>query len=460
MWEPWCRKQIGDWLPRSFAGACTRFAPSPAGNRDPASRRALVEKQGSVASSKARLEHGFKPSKKRTSTLSKLATDRYAIQNGSVVLPDRVIDGGTVLTADGRIAHAGQARKTPRGYEEIDARGGYVCPGLIEVHFHGAGANSLDPPSEESFRAIADVMLSRGILQFLPTMMASEMMVGGLPRLIEASGLRRHIPGIYVEGPFVSPEKRGGIQKSYVRPVDLKYLNKLQQMARGRIRMMTFAPEVERAEVLPAAMRKLRILPCVGHTVATAARTRDIVGRSKVNVTHLFNAMTGLDHRQPGVAAWAINTDSAWIELNPDGRHVAPELLRLTLRAKRHDRIVLISDAVISAGIGEGSYTYMGRDVVATKDEVNYRKTGTLVGSRILLNQGIARFMKFTGAPVHKAVRMATLNPATMLGMGRRKGSLEPGKDADVVVFPKNFARVRIAFFRGRPVVSDGRVLR
>ena len=159
--------------------------------------------------------------------------------------------------------------------------------------------------------------------------------------------------------------------------------------------------------------------------------------------------MSGLDHREPGLAAFAMNCDSVYTELNPDGNHVAPELLKLTWNAKRADRIVLMSDAVISAGFEPGVYDYMNRKVKSSERGVHYEDSGTMVGSNVLLNEGLRRFMKYTGAPVHEAVRMASLNPANMLGMGRRTGSLEAGKSADVVVFSRKFDRVRAAFWKG-----------
>lgn len=389
----------------------------------------------------------------RIRILKRRTAETYCIQNGAVVLPHETIAGGTVVLSGGRIVHAGKQRRTPRGAEEVDAKGGYVCPGLMDIHFHGAGPYSLDPPNETSFRAIGRHLLTRGIVRFVPAMMPSEAMVAGIPALIEASGLSRRVPGIYVEGPFVNPEKRGGIQEQYVRPVDLKYLGALQRMARGRIILMTFAPELAGAEDLPRAMRTLGILPCVGHSQATCARAAAVVGRAKVNCTHLFNAMTGLDHREPGLAAFAMNRDNVWTELNPDGIHVHPELLKVVVRAKRRDRIVLISDAVVSAGEKAGEYRYMNRAVVASEAGVYYRRDRTLVGSRLLLNQGVASLIAHTGLPVHEVVRMASLNPATMLGMGKRKGSLEAGKDADVVVFQKNFAKAKFVFFAGEPLI-------
>ena len=379
---------------------------------------------------------------------------RHCIQNGHVVLPSEVILKGTVVLAGRKIEYAGPARATPAGAEAIDARGGYVCPGLIDCHIHGAGPNSFDPPEARSFQAIADCLLSRGIVQHVPAMMASEEMIGGIAALIEDTGLRRRVPGLYVEGPFVNPAKRGGIQPAFVLPPDPQRIARLQRLARGRILLMVFAPELEGAEALPRAMRAHGILPCVGHTLATCQRAAEVVGRFKVNVTHLFNAMSGVHHNEPGAAVFGLIHDNAYVELNPDGAHVCPQVLKLVYRAKPVSRIVLISDAVVSAGGPPGECRYMGKAVVATENGVYYKEEGTLVGSRLLLNQGVARFMKLAGAPVEDAVRMASLNPAALLGLSRRKGSLEAGKDADVAVFPRSFAKARVVFFEGRRLIG------
>lgn len=377
----------------------------------------------------------------------------FCIQNGNVVLSDQSVAGGTVIFANGRIRHAGAAKKTPRGATEIDARGGYVTPGLIDVHIHGARLVGWEACTTEGLEQIQQTLTAHGILQFLPTMMADEAVIRRITDLLQDAPCADRVPGIYVEGPFVNLDKRGGIQEQYIRPVDLDYLGKLQKTAAGRIRMMTFAPELDGADRLPAAMRKLRIQPCVGHSLATAAEARDVCGRTKICSTHLFNAMSGLDHREAGLAAFAMNADSVYAELNPDGTHVAPDLLQVTWKAKRSDRIVLISDAVISAGAQPGTYDYMNKKVRSTPQGVYYEDSGTLIGSSCLLNEGVRRFIQFTGAPIHAAVRMASLNPANLLGLGRRTGSLEPGKSADVVVFSRKLDKVRAAFWKGKQLL-------
>lgn len=377
----------------------------------------------------------------------------YCIQNGTVVLPGSSVPGGTVVIDAGLITYAGKHKKTPRGAAEIDAAGGRVCPGLTDVHVHGAGLVGWETCSREGFEEVARRLLRAGIVRFLPTMMADESVIERTAAFIATSPAADRIPGLYVEGPFVSNDKRGGIQPTFIRPVDLRYLEKLQRIAGGTIRMMTFAPELDGAEKLPAAMRRLGILPCLGHTAAPAARAAAVCCRGTYNCTHLYNAMSGLDHRAPGTAAFALNSDRVYTELNPDGTHVAPALLKLTLRAKRPDRIVLVSDAVVSAGTRPGVYRYMNMAVRSTKEGVYYREDGTLVGSSILLNEGLWRFIRQTGAPLHAAVAAAAQNPAAMLGRGRRTGSLEPGKDADIAVFSRNFSKTAAVFLRGERVV-------
>ncbi len=372
----------------------------------------------------------------------------FCIQGGTVVLPDRCVRGGTVLLARGRIAHAGERRATPRGATLIKAGGLVVTPGLIDLHIHGGGPYTFDALDAEGFASAARFLASRGVLRFVPTMMAAERVIARIASNLDAPSLRGICPGLYIEGPFISMDRRGGIQPHYVSNVNLHLLRRLHRLSRGHLRMMTFAPEVKHADRLLKEMRRLGILPCVGHTNASAAEIAKICRTSRMSFTHLFNAMSGLDHKRPGAAAFALDAPGAWVELNPDGVHVAPELLRLVARAKHPGRIILITDAVVYSGRS----LYMGRKAVTSAGAVHYASDGTLIGSRLTLNQGVARYMKLTGAPLHEAICAASLNPAALLGIASRTGSLQRGKLGDVVVFTPGLKKVTAAFRNGVPV--------
>ncbi len=374
------------------------------------------------------------------------------IQRGTVLLPDREVDCGTVVISDRRISYAGKRLPTPRGAREIDAEGCVVSPGLMDVHIHGIGDIAFERLDPDRLAEAARRLAALGVLRFVPTMMADLEAVSAAAGAIMKSGLRGVCPGIYVEGPFVSMRKRGGILPRYVRPVDHAHLRRLLRAGRGLIRMMTFAPELDGSAGLAAALRRAGVLPCVGHTDADVSETKAAAGRGPLSFTHLFNAMSGLDHRRPGAAAFALEARDAWVELNPDGIHVAPEMVRLASRLVPRDRMVLITDAVISAGSPDGRYTYMGRGIVASPRGVHYEEDGTLIGSRILLNEGVVRYAEAAGVPLHEAVRAASLNPAGLLGLAARTGSLERGKLADLVIFAPGLERAAAAFRAGKPL--------
>jgi N-acetylglucosamine-6-phosphate deacetylase len=376
-----------------------------------------------------------------------------------VLLPERTVENGAVLLRNGRIAHAGAERRPPKGAALVDAQGGWIAPGLIDLHIHGAGADGVGTADRAGLARIRDALLRRGILRWVPTMMADEAMIRRTADALADPALRRHMPGLYVEGPFLRTEKRGGVQARTLRDVDPATLRHLQEIAGGRIRFMTLAPELPGAEALPAALRALRIQPAFGHSDCTAGEARAAAGRRRILVTHLFNGMSGLDHHRPGLAAWALTAPNSVVELNPDGRHVAPELLTLAGRLLPPERIALISDAVPGAGVSDGSYRYAGRDVRVDGDGVHYAGDGTLVGSACLLNEGVGRFLRHTRLAPHTVMQMATLTPARILGISRRTGSLEQGKNGDIAIFSRCFRTVRGVFLQGHPVsgstVSD-----
>ncbi len=391
------------------------------------------------------------------------APDPLLITGGSLVLPDRVLPGGALLLAEGKVRYAGPRDglpPLPPGCREVDADGGYVTPTLWEPHIHGCGGTWTGDTAPENLRVMAAVLAREGVGIFLPTTISDDEVIEDLGNALQSAGgepgLAGRIPGIYVEGPFVSHSKRGGIPESCLKPVSLKHLNSLVEVSRNHIRMMTFAPELPGASDLCGGMRERGILPALGHSDARLPDLEAYENGGLLAVTHLFNGMSGVSHREPGLALWALMEPDVYTELICDGTHVHPAAIALALRLRPHSRIVLISDGVALAGVpeaaegaGGAAVSMYGRKVTARGTGVYFTESGVLVGSRLLVRDGVSRLIRELGVPVPDAVAMATLSSATLLGF-ERKGALVAGKDADAAVFSPDFSRCSLTVFEGR----------
>ena len=236
------------------------------------------------------------------------------IEGGDVVLPDRVVESGVVLISGGKILFAGPAENLPDPLpphcRKIEVAGALVCPALWEPHIHGCGGFSTENGTRDSLLGIAKYLASCGVGAFVPTVVAEVGSLASLGEALESPGcpqeLAGRVPGIHVEGPFVAPSRRGGIPERLMAPISLDYLGRLVALARGRIRVMTFAPELEGANALADRLSAMGILPSLGHS---DARLEDLSRYEQVSplcVTHLFNGMSGVSHKEPGLAQWAL----------------------------------------------------------------------------------------------------------------------------------------------------------
>lgn len=389
----------------------------------------------------------------------------FLLEHCDVVLPDRIVRSGAILASKGKILFAGAAgnlpNRLPPGCRKFSAEGTLACPALWEPHIHGCGGVSTENMSPQSLTDMAGFLARRGVGAFLPTTVADE---GYLARLGEAlhsaadhALIQGRIPGIHVEGPFVAHTHRGAIDQALIRPISVEYLERMIALSRQKIRIMTFAPELPGAIKLAERLQGLGILPSLGHSSASYESLSEFDGVSPLSVTHLFNGMSGISHKEPGLAQWALLNREVFTELNCDGTHVHDAAVRLALRARPWERLVAISDAVAPAGLPPGSLggapapepSIYGRPLVQKGNGLYYADTGVLVGSRCLVPDCIARLISELNVPVASAVAMATLNPARLLGFPR-KGALLPGYDADVALFSRDFRRCSFLSWEGR----------
>ncbi|WP_338780417.1 N-acetylglucosamine-6-phosphate deacetylase [Streptomyces sp. DG1A-41] len=357
------------------------------------------------------------------------------LTGATVVLPTGTVENGR-LTVDGtRITGV-----APENAQVIDVTGHYVLPGFVDIHNHGGGGASFTSGSVE------DVL--RGIhthrLHGTTTLVASTV-TGDMDFLTQRAGLlselaeQGEIAGIHFEGPFISPCRKGAHSEGLLRDPDPAEVRKLIDAARGRAKMVTLATE------LPGGIDSVRLLAehgviaAIGHTDATYEQTVEAIEAGATVATHLFNAMPPLGHRSPGPIAALLEDDRITVELINDGTHLHPAALRLAFHRAGADRVAFITDAMDAAGFGDGRY-WLGPLEVEVADGVARLLTdGTIAGSTLTLDRAFKRAVTVDGLSVEDAVTALSATPARLLGMDDRIGSLEPGKDADLVLLDADY---------------------
>jgi N-acetylglucosamine-6-phosphate deacetylase len=248
------------------------------------------------------------------------------------------------------------------------------------------------------------------------------------------------IVGIHVEGPYINRRKKGAQPEEGIRDPDADECRRLLDVGDGLVRIMTLAPELPGALDLIRLLRRQGIIASLGHSEADYDTTLAAIDAGATHATHLFNAMPSLHHRNPGLAAACLNEPEIQAEVIADGVHLAPEMVRLAVRAKGPERVVLITDAMAAVGRPDGVYT-LGKNKVIVRGDVCLLEDGvTIASSMLTMNFAVRNAQRFAGVPLTDAVRMATLVPAQVCGCADRKGSLEPGKDADLALLRSDFS--------------------
>lgn len=371
------------------------------------------------------------------------------------------IEGGQVLDADGAsltsadvhidgsfISRVGLSRPEDDSGNVIDARGLVVAPGLIDVQVNGGWGHDLSLQPEAVWD-IGAALVSVGVTSWLPTLVSAspELMASALDVLRSGppAGWNGAQPlGWHFEGPWLNPDRRGAhpISAMLSPPEGL-------ELARSA-RLVTVAPELGGCLDFIESLSADGVVVSVGHSDATSVQVRSALDRGASMGTHLFNAMSGLHHRDPGLAAGLLDDERAWLGLIVDGHHVAPELVRIAWRIAS-ERIVLVSDAMAAAGLGDCTST-LGAQVVTVKNGTARLADRTLAGSVITLLQGVHRLIDIVGCDVAHALRAATLAPAEVMRLCE-KGRLDPGSDADLVLLNENL-EVEATLVGGQVVYS------
>ncbi|WP_431991496.1 N-acetylglucosamine-6-phosphate deacetylase [Streptomyces albogriseolus] len=365
-----------------------------------------------------------------------------------VVLPTGTVDGGSVTVEGTRIAATapGTSPSPAEGAAQaVDLRGHWLVPGFVDIHNHGGGGVSFAGGTAEDVLQGVRTHLRHGT-----TTVVASAVTGDLDFLARHAGMlaelaqQGDIAGIHFEGPFISPCRKGAHDESLLRDPDPAEVRKLIDAAHGHARMMTLATE------LPGGLDSVRLLvehgviAAVGHTDATYEQTVAAVDAGATVATHLFNAMPPLGHRAPGPIAALLEDERVTVELINDGTHLHPAALQLAFHHAGRDRVAFITDAMDAAGFGDGRYMLGPMEVEVADGVARLVEGGSIAGSTLTLDRAFKRAATVDGLPVEDVVAAVSANPARLLGLDDRVGSLEPGKDADLVVLDDAFELVGV----------------
>jgi N-acetylglucosamine-6-phosphate deacetylase len=366
-----------------------------------------------------------------------------------VVLPGEVREGVSVMVENGLIT--GFFERSDGGIASatrVDLSGLTLLPGFIDVHIHGAVGVDTMEAGVDDFERVARFLGEVGVTGWLPTLVpgpdddyrrvASE--VGKLISRQEESHPAARALGVHYEGPFINQAQCGALRipffRTYSRPSDLAPLARVSQP--GAVHMITLAPEIDGGVELVRELVRDRWVVSIGHTRAPLDILDSACDAGARHMTHFMNAMAPLHHRSPGPIGWGLVRDDVTCDIIADGVHTDPLILNLALRCKTAERLTLISDAVAPTGLGDGEYQIWGEKIEVV-DRRTRNERGSIAGSVMTILDGV-KVMLSLGAPLHAVSRMASLNPAILLGVADAMGSIEVGKRADLIAVDRNLS--------------------
>jgi N-acetylglucosamine-6-phosphate deacetylase len=380
---------------------------------------------------------------------------RTVALRGRIVTDHEVLPEGTVLLEGSSIA---KVSREPLDADEVhEYPGCFLAPGFVDLQVNGSfGVDVASEP--ERVPELSRKLLATGTTSYLPTLISSPPTLYRKTLPILARLAREDMPGgaeflgVHLEGPFINVNKKGAHPAEHVVSPEVSLLHKLLDL--GPVWMLTLAPELEGAAELARTVARRGVVVCAGHSNATFELAYGAFEGEVAGVTHLFNAMSPLHHREPGLPGAAFAHPRVACGIIADGRHVHPEVVALAFRALGSDRVYLVTDAIAATGMEPGEYPLATRRVYL-EEGVPKLEDGTLAGSILTMDEALRNVLAFTGCTVPEAVNMATATPARLVGVGERKGRLASGYDADVTVLSQELS-IEAVYKDGSRVYSVG----
>ncbi|MGM9926283.1 MAG: N-acetylglucosamine-6-phosphate deacetylase [Bacillus sp. (in: firmicutes)] len=388
------------------------------------------------------------------------------LQNADIYVENDILQNGYLLLTDGKIADIGKMENLKQqSFEHVHVislePGTAIVPGFIDVHIHGAGGADTMDGTPSALQTIAGSLPKEGTTSFLATTMtqSEESIIKALRNAADYQSIAHdraeaEVIGIHLEGPFINPSKKGAQPEEYILEPDIDLFNRWQQEAKGTIRLVTVAPEMPNGNEFIRHLAAHNVTASIGHTDSTFAQVRDAVTAGATHVTHLYNGMRGLHHREPGTAGAALLFDELNVELISDGIHICPEMIQLAVKAKGPERLLLITDAMRAKCLKSGQYELGGQPVIVADGRATL-EDGTLAGSILKMIDSVKNMLAFTSLELQDIVKLASVNPAKQAHVYDRKGSITIGKDADIVVLDSDM-NIELTICRGQIAYQKG----
>lgn len=358
------------------------------------------------------------------------------LKHGEIYTQNEIIYNGDLLISNGKISSIGKNLST-NDVEIIDVEGKKIVPGFIDIHIHGGVGYDTMNATYEALNAISIHLAKHGVTSFCATTMTMDVpyILNALKNINETMKKGTggaQILGAYVEGPFISKEHKGAQDEKYIIQPDKELFDKFLEVSGDNIKVVALAPEKDPDGSFVEHVTKKGVKVSLGHTNATYEEMKNGVDHGATIAVHTYNGMKGLHHREPGALGEVFLDDRIYSEVISDFIHTHPASVKILIKIKGTDKVILISDAMPACGLGDGEYIFGGQKVLV-KEGVAKLENGSLAGSTLTLDKALAN-ITFLGVPLFEACKMASLNPAKAIGVDDRKGSIEVEKDADIVV--------------------------
>lgn len=366
------------------------------------------------------------------------------IKNIRIITPYEVLHNYVVIISDGKIEaiESEQAINVKSIEKVIDGKGQYLSPGFIDIHNHGNSGYDFMDATEEAIYEIGQYHLKNGVTSYLGTIITQsyENMLRAAKNIADYKNKNNSasIVGIHLEGPFFSVDKKGAQPEEYIIEPYLDFVKDVIDISGNKLKMVSLAPEKDGAAKIISFLKQNNITAAMAHSNATYDEAINGINNGITVATHLYNGMRELNHREPGIIGASLNDDRVYCELIYDRIHLHDAAVKIALKMKGSDKIILVSDAMRAAGLKDDIYE-LGGQKVTVKNGAARLDNGSLAGSTLNIKTAVYNMVKYLNVPIHEAVKMASLNPAKAIGIDKHKGSIETDKDADLILIDDEF---------------------